>query len=59
MPFMSPSEIDEFLKETRIGVLCTNDLDGAPNGVPIWFEWDGERRCRSTYRTARRALLGR
>ena len=43
MPSMSPSEIDEFLKETRIGVLCTNDLDRAPNGVPVWFEWDGER----------------
>ena len=42
MPSMSPSEIDEFLSETRIGVLCTNDLDGAPNGVPVWFEWDGE-----------------
>ena len=43
MPAMSPSEIDEFLEETRIGVLCTNDLDGAPNGVPVWFEWEGER----------------
>ena len=43
MPAMSQSEIDEFLSETRIGVLCTNDLDGAPNGVPVWFEWDGER----------------
>lgn len=43
MPAMSQSEIDEFLSEPRIGVLCTNDLDGSPNGVPIWFEWDGER----------------
>ena len=43
MPAMSQSEIDEFLSETRIGVLCTNDLDGTPNGVPVWFEWDGER----------------
>ena len=43
MPSMSQSEIDEFLRETRIGVLCTNDLDGSPNGVPVWFEWDGER----------------
>jgi PPOX class probable F420-dependent enzyme len=40
---MSRPEIDEFLRETRIGVLCTNDLDGSPNGVPVWFEWDGER----------------
>jgi PPOX class probable F420-dependent enzyme len=40
---MSKSEIDEFLRETLIGVLCTNDLDGAPNGVPVWFEWDGQR----------------
>ena len=43
MPAMSESRIDEFLRETRIGVLCTNDLDGSPNGVPVWFEWDGER----------------
>ena len=42
MPSMSRAEIDEFLSETRIGVLCTNDLNGAPNGVPVWFEWDGE-----------------
>lgn len=43
MPTMSQSEIDKFLSEPRIGVLCTNDLDGSPNGVPVWFEWDGER----------------
>ncbi len=43
MPAMSRSEVDEFLSEPRIGVLCTNDLDGSPNGVPVWFEWDGER----------------
>ena len=43
MPSMSRAEIDEFLSERRIGVLCTNDLDGSPNGVPVWFEWDGER----------------
>ena len=43
MPTMSRSEIDEFLRETRIGVLCTNHLDGSPNGIPVWFEWDGER----------------
>ena len=40
---MSRAEIDEFPSETRIGVLCTNDLDGSPNGVPVWFEWDDER----------------
>ena len=43
MPSMTQSEIDEFLGEPRIGVLCTNDHDGSPNGVPVWFEWDGER----------------
>ncbi len=43
MPAMSRSEIDEFLGEPRIGVLCTNDLDGSPNGVPVWFEWNSER----------------
>lgn len=43
MPAMSRAEIDDFLSEPRIGVLCTNDLDGSPNGVPVWFEWDGEQ----------------
>lgn len=43
MPVMSKPEIDEFLRKTRIGILCTNDLDGSPNGIPVWFEWDGER----------------
>ncbi|MYA09769.1 MAG: pyridoxamine 5'-phosphate oxidase family protein [Holophagales bacterium] len=43
MPAMSRSEIDEFLSKPRIGVLCTADLDGSPNGVPVWFEWDGEQ----------------
>ncbi|MCY3932880.1 MAG: pyridoxamine 5'-phosphate oxidase family protein [Acidobacteria bacterium] len=43
MPAMSRSEVDEFLRKPRIGVLCTNELDGSPNGVPVWFEWDGER----------------
>ena len=43
MPAMLRAEIDEFLSEPRIGVLCTNELDGSPNGVPVWFEWDGER----------------
>ena len=43
MPAMSRAEIDEFLGKPRIGVLCTNDLDGMPNGVPVWFEWDGEQ----------------
>ncbi len=40
---MSRAEIDEFLSKPRIGVLCTNDLDGSPNGVPVWFEWGGEQ----------------
>lgn len=35
MPAMSRAEIDEFLSKPRIGVLCTNDLDGSPNGVPL------------------------
>ena len=33
MPSMSQSETDEFLREPRIGVLFTNDLDGSRNGV--------------------------
>jgi PPOX class probable F420-dependent enzyme len=45
MPFMSNAQIDEFMNETRVGVLCTNNADGSPNAVPVWFEWqNGEVR---------------
>ena len=41
MPMTKP-EIDGFLREPRIGVLCTNEADRSPHGIPVWFEWDGD-----------------
>ena len=40
---MSKAERDAFLKETRIGTLCTLNEDGSPNALPIWYHWDGEK----------------
>jgi PPOX class probable F420-dependent enzyme len=40
---MSKAECDAFLKETRIGTLCTLNEDGSPNALPIWYDWDGEK----------------
>ena len=39
----SKNEIDTFLKETRIGTLCTVNLDGSLNALPLWYDWDGEK----------------
>ena len=36
---MSREEMDQFLAETRIGVLATADRDGRPEGTPVWFEY--------------------
>ncbi len=38
---MNDAERDAFLRETRIGTLCTLNEDGSPNALPLWFEWDG------------------
>lgn len=40
---MTDAERDAFLRETRIGTLCTLNEDGSPNALPLWFEWDGAR----------------
>ena len=37
------AERDAFLKEIRIGTLCTLNSDGSPNALPLWYEWDGEK----------------
>ena len=39
----SREQIDDFLKQTRIGLLGTLNKDGSPNVMPLWYEWDGER----------------
>ena len=39
----SREQIDEFLKQIRIGLLGTLNKDGSPNVMPLWYEWDGEK----------------
>ncbi len=41
---MALSEQDSaFLDRTRIGVLISAAPGQAPRGVPVWFDWDGNR----------------
>jgi len=40
---MTSTERNTFLREPRIATLVTLDRNGSPTGVPIWFDWDGER----------------
>ena len=40
---MSDAARDTFLREIRIGTLCTLNQDGSPNAMPLWYEWDGEK----------------
>lgn len=40
---MTESECDAFLRDVRIGTLCTLNEDGSPNAVPLWYDWDGEK----------------
>ena len=42
MPQMTPDQRTAFLERTRQGILLTNRPDGGPDGVPVWFDWDGE-----------------
>jgi len=39
---MDRSEIDDFLRERRVGVLGANRVRGAPQVLPIWYLYDGE-----------------
>ncbi|MEM7336433.1 MAG: TIGR03618 family F420-dependent PPOX class oxidoreductase [Chloroflexota bacterium] len=38
---MDEKKREAFLAKTRLGILTTLTLDGAPTAVPIWFDWDG------------------
>lgn len=42
MAQMTPERMDEFFTRTRHGILLSTRDDGAADGVPIWFDWDGE-----------------
>jgi hypothetical protein len=38
---MSDSQRDKFLAKPRMATFCYVGKNGAPIGVPVWFEWDG------------------
>lgn len=40
---MTHEQRDAFLREIRIGTLCTLNTDGSPNALPLWYEWDGDK----------------
>ena len=40
---MTEAQSDAFLRETRIGTLCTLNADGSPNAIPLWYDWDGDK----------------
>lgn len=42
MAQMTTAERDAFLARTRLAILLTNRPDGTPDGIPVWFDWDGE-----------------
>ena len=42
MAEMTPSQRDDFLRETRIAKLATLNADGSPTIVPVWYDWDGQ-----------------
>jgi len=41
MPEMTSDEVMTFLERTRQAILLTVGHDGSPDGVPVWFDWDG------------------
>jgi PPOX class probable F420-dependent enzyme len=41
MTAMSDSQREKFLARARIATLTYIGKDGAPMGVPVWFEWNG------------------
>ncbi|MBC7301853.1 MAG: pyridoxamine 5'-phosphate oxidase family protein [Nocardia sp.] len=43
LPSMSPTEREQFLAATRVGVLCmtdTRDGDRAPLALPVWYSYE-------------------
>ena len=43
MGSMTDQACQDFLSETRLGILTNLTESGAPVAVPVWYEWDGER----------------
>ncbi len=42
MAKMTNEQMTTFFQRTRQAVLLTARADGRANGVPVWFDWDGE-----------------
>ena len=42
-PFATDAERDAFLAQPRQAILITHRKEKAPMGVPVWFEWTGEK----------------
>ena len=42
MAQMTADQMSSFLGRTRQGILLTSNEDGTADGVPVWFDWDGE-----------------
>lgn len=45
MAQMTADQIATFLQRTRLAILVTSEADGRANGVPVWFDWDGQTVC--------------
>lgn len=41
MPQMTNDQMAAFFERTRQAILITVNADGSPDGVPVWFDWDG------------------
>ena len=41
MARMTPEQMDTFFARTRQAILLSLNADGSPDGVPVWFDWDG------------------
>lgn len=47
---MTPEEVRDFLDVSRTIILCSNDPDGAPHPMPMWFAVDDEGAvCMTTF----------
>lgn len=42
-PFLDEADRNAFLAEPRQAIFITHRKDKPPMGVPVWFEWTGEK----------------
>lgn len=41
MARMTSEQMATFFERTRQAILLSVNADGSPDGVPVWFDWDG------------------